>query len=293
MRLGRNTREILIKNMFLGVAALSILIILFIFIFLFKEAFPAFREMGLSLFTSDWSASQGKFGINAAVFGSVAVAGIAMLIAVPLGIGGAVFLSEISPPRLRVFLKPVIELLAGIPSIVYGFIGVAVFVPYLAKTFDMLSGYSLLTGGIILGIMALPTIVSISDDALKAVPREIKEASLALGASKWETIKLVTFPSAISGVTAGCIMGIGRAIGETMAVMLVVGSVMRIPSPSFDVFETGSTITALIAGQMGEAWGMHTSVLFATAVILFLIVALLSVASDLLQARVEKKFRGG
>jgi phosphate ABC transporter permease protein PstC len=293
MLISRNTKEILIKNAFLVIATLSILIIFFIFIFLFREAFPAFKEIGLSLFTSDWNVSQGKFGLNAAIFGSIVVTGIAMLIAVPLGIGGAIFLSEISPLKLRIFLKPLIELLAGIPSIVFGFIGVIVFVPYLGRAFDMLAGYSLLIGGIILGVMALPTIVSISDDALKAVPREIKEGSLALGASNWETIKQITFPSAISGITAACIMGIGRAIGETMAVMLVVGSVMKIPFPFFDVFETSNTITGLIAGQMGEAWGIHVNVLFAAAVILFLIVALLSIGSDLLQARVERKFKGG
>jgi phosphate ABC transporter permease protein PstC len=293
MLISRNTKEILIKNAFLVIATLSILIIFFIFIFLFREAFPAFKEIGLSLFTSDWNVSQGKFGLNAAIFGSIVVTGIAMLIAVPLGIGGAIFLSEISTLKLRIFLKPLIELLAGIPSIVFGFIGVIVFVPYLGRAFDMLAGYSLLIGGIILGVMALPTIVSISDDALKAVPREIKEGSLALGASNWETIKQITFPSAISGIAAACIMGIGRAIGETMAVMLVVGSVMKIPFPFFDVFETSNTITGLIAGQMGEAWGIHVNVLFAAAVILFLIVALLSIGSDLLQARVERKFKGG
>jgi len=217
-----------------------------------------------------------------------------MIIAIPLGVMGAIFLSEIAPLKVRVLLKPLIELLAGIPSIVYGFIGITLLVGYLQPSFDMLSGYSLLTGSLILGVMALPIIVSMSDDAMKAVPRQLKEASLAVGATKWQTIKKVTIPTSISGISAAVILGIGRAVGETMAVSLVLGNMMKIPIPPWDMFETtGATVTSLIAHEMGEAAGLQVNALFAGAVILFIVVAIMSISSNILQERIEKKFRGG
>jgi phosphate ABC transporter permease protein PstC len=287
-------KENIIKNIFLIVAAFSIFIIFFIFFFLFQEAFPAFQTMGWDIFGSTWNVAKGQYGIGAAIFGTLIVTAGAMLIAIPLGILGAIFLSELAPYKLRVILKPIIELLAGVPSIVYGFIGIILLVRYLQPSFGMLSGYSFLAGSLILGVMALPIIVSMSDDAMKAVPRELKEASLAVGATKWQTIKKVTIPASISGISASVIMGIGRAIGETMAVSLVLGNMMRIPIPPWDIFETtGTTITSLIVHEMGEAAGLQVNALFAGAVILFIVVAIMSISSNILQEHIEKKFRGG
>jgi len=294
MLLPRSLKEELIKYLFFSVAAVSIFIIFFIFFFLFQEAFPAFQEMGWDIFSTNWNVSEGQYGIGAAIFGTIIVTIGAMLIAIPLGILGAIFLSELAPYRLRVILKPIIELLAGVPSIVYGFIGVVLIVRYLQVSFDMLSGYSFLAGSLILGVMALPIIISMSDDAMKAVPRSYKEASLALGATKWETIKKVTMPSSISGISAAVVLGIGRAVGETMAVSLVLGNVMKIPIPPWDMFEsTGTTLTSLIVRDMGEATGLQVNALFAGATILFVIVAIMSISSNILRERVEKKFKGG
>jgi len=294
MLLTRTVKESIIKHIFLIIAAFSIFIIFFIFYFLFSEAFPAFSEVGFDIFGTQWSVSKEQYGIGAAIFGTLIVTAGAMLVAIPLGILGAIFLAELAPHRLRILLKPVIELLAGIPSIVYGFIGIVLLVKYLRISFDSLSGYSYLAGSLILGVMALPIIISMSDDALKAVPRGFKEASLAVGATKWQTIRKVTFPSAISGVSAAVIMGIGRAVGETMAVSLVLPNIMKIPIPPFDIFEsTGTTLTALIVNQMGEAAGVQIHVLFAAAVILFVMVALMSITSNILKERIEKKFKGG
>jgi phosphate ABC transporter permease protein PstC len=293
MLLSRNIKEKLIENFFLVIAASSIFIILFIFYFLFQGALPAFQNLGVDLFGTEWSVSQGKFGLTAAIFGTLIVTAGAMLIAIPLGILGAIFLAELAPHKLRVILKPIIELLAGIPSIVYGFIGAVLLVPFLQPSFDMLSGYSFLAGSMILGIMALPIIISMSDEAIKAVPRNYKEASLAVGATKWQTIKKITIPSAISGISAAVVMGMGRAIGETMAVSLVLGNIMKIPAPPFDIFETtGTTLTALIVHDMGEATGIQVNALFVAAVILFIIVAILSISSNILRERIERKFKG-
>ncbi|MBS3778645.1 MAG: phosphate ABC transporter permease subunit PstC, partial [Candidatus Thermoplasmatota archaeon] len=245
------------------------------------------------IFESEWSVPREVYKIGAALFGTAIVTIGAMIIAIPLGLLVGIFLSEIAPFHIRTILKPIIELLAGIPSIVYGFLGATLLVQYLQPSFDLLKGISLFAGSLVLGIMALPIIISISDDALKAVPRELKEASLALGATKWETIKKITFPTAISGVSAAIIMGMGRAVGETMAVSLVVGNIMQIPVPPFDIFESGSTLTSIIALEMGEATGIQTYSLFACGVILFIIVGTMSVTSNILKERVEKKYKGG
>ncbi len=274
------------------IAASAVIIIFSIFLFLFAKSFPAFTQYGLDIFSTDWSVAHDEFGLGAAIWGTVMVTVIAILIAVPLGIGSAIFLAELAPRRLREMLKPVIELLASIPSVVYGFIGVVLLVPYLAKLFNMAQGYSLLAGGMILGIMCVPIVITISDDAIKSVPRDIKDASLALGATHWQTIRRITVPSAISGIFSSAVLAVAKAMGETMAVLMVVGNIMRVPDPFFDVSETSATLTSLIAGQMGEASGIQVNVLFAAGVILFLIVGMLSIVSDLLQHRIEKKFKG-
>lgn len=293
MLLKRTMKENLIQVFFFILAAVSIFIVFFVIYFLFSEALPAFQEYGFGIFGDEWSVPREVYKIGAALFGTAIVTIGAMIIAIPLGLIVAIYLSEIAPFYVRTFLKPIIELLAGIPSIVYGFLGATILVQYLQPTFDLLKGISLFAGSLVLGIMALPIIISISDDALKAVPRDLKEASLALGSTKWETIKKITFPTAISGISAAIIMGMGRAIGETMAVSLVVGNIMQIPVPPFDIFESGSTLTSIIALEMGEATGIQTHSLFACGVILFIIVGTMSVVSNILKERVEKKYKGG
>jgi ABC-type phosphate transport system permease subunit len=180
MLLTRTIKEAVIKNIFFIAAAFSVFIIFFIFYFLFQQAFPAFQDQGLDIFGTEWNSDTGHYGIGAAIYGSIIVTIGAMIIAIPLGIAGAIFLAELAPPSLRTLLKPIIELLAGIPSIVFGFIGVILLVGYLHLTFDMLSGYSYLAGALLLGVMAIPIIVSMSDDAMKAVPREMKKHRLLL-----------------------------------------------------------------------------------------------------------------
>ncbi len=288
----RRTKDRMVHMVFFGIAAVSVLIISFIFIFLFYEAYPAIEMFGTDLLSSEWNVSRNQYGIYPAIYGSVFVAVGALMVAVPLGIGAAVYLSEIAPDRVRMILKPLIELLAGIPSIVYGFIGAILLGRFLYDTFGMRGVNSFLAAMLILGIMALPIIISMADDAMKAVPKDLKDASLALGATKWQTTKKVTIPSAISGISSAVIMGMGRAIGETMAVMLILGSVMRTPVPFFNVFSTGNTLTALIAVQMGESHGIIINVLFTAGIMLFVIVAIMSIISDILQTRTTEKFEG-
>ncbi len=291
----REIKEKAIKSVFFSIAFFSVLVIFLIFVFLFYRSAPAINEAifgDINLLSTKWSVNNHQYGLLAAVYGSIFIALGALLISFPLGLGASIYLSELAPEKLRAMLKPVIELLAGIPSIVYGFIGAVILGKFIYINYGTLAPNSILAGMLILGIMALPIIVSMSDDALKSVPKDMKDASLALGATKWQTTKKVTIPSAISGITSATIMGMGRAIGETMAILMVVGSVMRIPTPGFDVFETTNTLTALIASQMGEAAGVHQSVLFAAAIMLFTIVTAMSIISDYLQMRTKRKFEG-
>ncbi len=290
--ISRKLKDKMVHYTFFGIATFSVLIISFIFIFLFVKAYPAIDTIGTELLSKEWNISRNQFGILPAIYGSVFVAIGALLVAVPLGLGASIYLSEIAPNRIRMILKPLIELLAGIPSIVYGFIGAILLGRFLYDTFGMRGPNSFLAAILILGIMALPIIVSMSDDAMKAVPKDLKDASLALGATKWQTIRKVTIPAAISGITSAVIMGMGRAIGETMAVMLIIGSVMRMPVPFFNVFDTGNTLTALIAVQMGESHGIIINVLFAAGIMLFTIVAVMSIISDILQVRTMEIFEG-
>ncbi len=290
--ISRKLKDKMVHYTFFGIAAFSVLIISFIFIFLFVRAYPAIDTFGTGLLSKEWNVSRNQFGILPAIYGSVFVAVGALIVAVPLGLGASIYLSEIAPNRIRMIFKPLIELLAGIPSIVYGFIGAILLGRFLFDTFGMRGVNSFLAAILILGIMALPIIVSMSDDAMKAVPKDLKDASLALGATKWQTIRKVTIPAAISGITSAVIMGMGRAIGETMAVMLIIGSVMRMPVPFFNVFDTGNTLTALIAVQMGESHGIIINVLFTAGIMLFTIVAVMSIVSDILQVRTTEKFEG-
>ncbi len=211
-----------------------------------------------------------QLGVLALVLGTLWVSFGAIIIALPLGLSTSIYMAEIASPKIRNFLKPLVELLAGIPSVVYGFFGLVIIVPGIQKLFDLPVGETALAGSIVLGIMALPTIITISEDALRTTPKAMKEASLALGANKWQTIYRVIIPYSSSGITAAAILGIGRAIGETMAVLMVTGNAAVIPH-SF--LEPVRTIPATIAAELGEApqGGLHYKALFALGCILFII----------------------
>lgn len=225
-----------------------------------------------------------QMGVLPLILGTLWVSLGAILLALPLGLAAAVYMSEIANDKVRRIMKPLIELLAGIPSVVYGFFGLVIIVPLIQKTFDLPVGETGLAGSIILGIMALPTIITISEDAMRNTPRAMKEASLALGASKWQTIYKVVVPYSISGITAGAILGIGRAIGETMAVLMVTGNAAVIPH---SILEPVRTIPATIAAELGEApnGGLHYEALFALGCILFLITLTINLSVEYISNR--------
>lgn len=225
------------------------------------------------LFGKSWyptSSPIAEYGVLPLIMGTLWVSIGAILLALPIGLITAIFLAEIASARFRSILKPVIELLAGIPSVVYGFFGLVVLVPLIQQTFNLAVGETALAGSIILAIMALPTIITISEDALLTTPRSLKEASLALGASRWQTLVRVIIPYSKSGIIAACILGIGRAVGETMAVLMVTGNAAVMPH---SLLQPVRTIPATIAAELGEAslGGVHFKALFALGIILFLI----------------------
>jgi phosphate transport system permease protein len=225
-----------------------------------------------------------QLGILALILGSLVVTLGAIVVALPVGLAGAVYLAEVAHPRVRAVLKPAIEVLAGIPSVVFGFFGLVILVPFIQRTFDLAVGETALAGILMLAIMALPTIVSVSEDALSAVPRSYREASYALGATPWQTIVRVTVPAALSGVTAAAMLGVGRAVGETMTVLMVTGNAAQIPT---SLLMPVRTLTATIAAELGEApqGGLHYEALFAIGIVLFVITFLINVVADLLGAR--------
>ncbi|CAN5462659.1 phosphate ABC transporter permease subunit PstC [soil metagenome] len=225
-----------------------------------------------------------QLGVLPLILGTLWVSLGAILLALPLGLAAAIYMSEIAGDNVRRIMKPLIELLAGIPSVVYGFFGLVIIVPLIQKTFNLPVGETGLAGSIVLGIMALPTIITISEDAMRNTPRAMKEASLALGASKWQTIYKVVVPYSISGITAGAILGIGRAIGETMAVLMVTGNAAVIPH---SILEPVRTIPATIAAELGEApnGGLHYQALFALGCILFLITLFINLTVEFVTSR--------
>lgn len=275
-------------------AVTSILVMVLIFYFLTYESLLAFKEMGLKamLLGPKWHPSGDIFGMAPIIWSSILVTFIALFINILVGVPLAIYLSELAGPRSREILKPAIELLAGVPSIVYGFLGVLVLVVYLERSFLMLTGRSILAVSILLGIMFIPALATICEDALRAVPKEFKEGSLALGATEWQTVRYVTLPAASSGVIAAVILNVGRIIGETMAALLVVGNVARLPTPLFDAFDRGAIFTSVIAGEMGEVahGSLHYHSLFAVGFVLLVIVTILNISADLVRSMIQKKF---
>lgn len=269
----------------------SIAIILLIILFIFNEGIPAITSIGFFnfVFGMTWAPSNGQYGVFPMVIGTLGITALALLIAVPLSICCAVFLSEIAPPTMRKILKPTIQGLAGIPSVIYGFFGLVVLVPFMRVHFGG-TGFSLLAASLILTVMILPTITSISEDALRSIPLEYKEASFALGATQWQTIKNVLLPAAVPGVITAIILGMGRAIGETMAVIMVAGNVAQIPGSIFDPVRA---LTSNIALEMGYATGLHYNALFATGIVLIGVIIILLLIANYFNYKKRVTIGGG
>jgi phosphate transport system permease protein len=263
-------REKLLERGFLLVALSSISILALIAFFIFVEGVPLIWKVGLESFLlgDRWYPSKGSFGIFPMIIGSFWVTAGALMVGVPLGVACAVFLCEITHPNVAMVLRPMIQLLAAIPSVIYGFWGLIVLVPLIRENLGG-PGLSILAGSLVLGIMILPTIISISEDSLRALPRTYKEGALSLGATHWQSIWRVLVPAARSGIVASIILGMGRAIGETMAMIMILGNAAQLPH---SILQSARTLTTNIGIEMGYATGDHRQALFATGVVLFFII---------------------
>lgn len=276
-------KEKVMKVVFLMTACVSILAVALIGLFLFVNGVPAIQKIGLFEFLggTTWKASSDKFGILPMILGSVYVTAGALVIGVPIGILTAVFLARFCPKRLYKPLKAGVDLLAGIPSVVYGFFGLCVLVPLTQDLFGG-SGSSILTASVLLGIMILPTIIETSESALQAVPNKYYEGALALGATHERSVYRTIVPAAKSGITAGVILGVGRAIGETMAVIMVAGNQARIPT---SILKGVRTMTANIVIEMGYATDFHREALIATGVVLFIFILIINLLFSILKRK--------
>jgi phosphate transport system permease protein len=261
----------------------AIVFVFLIFYFLLSESLPTFAEVSLQdLFSVRWYPIEKYFGILPLIGGSLIVTVGAALVAVPIGLGTAIFIAEIAPRWAREILKPLVEVLGGLPSVVLGLIGILVLSPNLRRLLDLPTGLSAFTGSLLLGAIAIPTIISVAEDALDAVPRSYRDAALALGATEWQTIWRVTLPAARSGVLTAVMLGVGRAIGETMTVMMVTGNAPVLPTSLAALFSPVRTMTATIAAEMGEVanGSVHYHVLFFIGLALFLISLVVNVTAS-------------
>ena len=286
----------IMRYVLMGVASVTVLIMVFIILFILSNSVGAIKDIGiLEFLTGDtWKPSLNEYGALPLITGTVLVTAGAILFALPIGLASAIFISEVAPERAKNILKPISEIFAGIPSVVYGFFGLIVLVPFLRELFPdhLLYGSSWLAGSILLGIMALPTIISVSEDALRSVPVSFREASVAIGATRWETTRKIVVPAAISGISAAVILGIGRAIGETMAVMMVTGNSPLIPEPLWNIFDMIRTMTSTLALEMPEVvtGSTHYSALFLLALILMVIVLIINHLAKMIVNRTKRKF---
>ena len=287
----RNIKDKVIRKILLGFGLTAVIFIILILVFLMIEGLPFFFEGdGVDFFTGDvWDPSSPntpRYGILPMVLGTLLVTLGAIVIALPIGIGCSIYLAEIAHPKIRETLKPIIEILAGIPSVVYGFFALVILSTWIDNFLNSTTRLNALTGSIMLAVMMLPIIISLSEDAIRSVPQEMKEASLALGLSKWDTIRGVVIPAALSGITAAVILGVARAIGETMTVLMATGNA---PVISFDMLTSMRTMTATIAIEMGEVpfGSTHYHSLFAVGIVLFAITFIVNFIAD----RVMKRFR--
>jgi phosphate transport system permease protein len=272
----------------------SIGFVVLIFLFLIREGVPVFFEVPLgNLFGTRWYPTFDLFGTLPLLLGSVLVTVIAMVIALPLGVATAIFVREVAPGWAREVLKPMIEVLAGIPSVVLGFFGMTLIAPVVRETLGVPTGLTAFTGALILAYMALPTIISVAEDALDAVPKSYRDAGLAMGATQWQTIWRVVVPAARSGIVTAMMLGMGRAIGETMAVMLVTGNAARLPLSLDSLFRPVRTMTATVAAEMGEVaqGSTHYHALFGIGIILFLLTFVINLAAA--STIFKKRRRGG
>jgi len=270
----------------------SILFVSLILFFLAREGFPALGDVPFKdLFGTRWYPIEDYFGIWPLVFGSVLVTAGALLIGIPFGIGTAVYLSELAPAWIKNLLKPIIEILAGLPSVVLGFLGIQVVIPFFRETFGLPTGLTAFTGAVLLGFISIPTIVSIAEDALNTVPSSYRHGALALGANQWQTIWGVTIPSAKSGLLTAVMLGIGRTIGETMAVMMVTGNAPVMPTSWNALFLPARTMTATIASEMGEVatGSAHYHVLFFIGIVLFVISLVVNVVASSVSLKTRKR----
>ncbi|MHB1341251.1 MAG: phosphate ABC transporter permease subunit PstC [Coriobacteriia bacterium] len=273
---------------------LAIVILGAIAAFLAYNSLRSIGEAGLGTMLSgvQWypTSDPGKFGLLPLITGSLMVTAVALGVAVPVGVGAAVYISEFSGSAAKEITKTIVEFMAAVPSVVYGLIGVAVLIPGVKEAFGLTSGMTALTGGIVLGVMSIPTVVSISEDALHAVPMSLRQGSAALGNTRWQSTYKVTVPAASSGIFAAVMLGLGRAIGETMAVLMLTGNAAVMPS---SVFESVRTMTGTIAAEMGEVvqGGVHYSVLFTVGLVLFTITFGINLAADLVLERQRKRWR--
>ncbi len=271
---------------------MAIVFVFLIFAFLLREGLPAFTEVQLdNLFATRWYPIENHFGILPLLFGSLVVTLGAAIIAMPIGLLTAIFVAEIAPRWLREILKPMIEVVAGIPSVVLGFFGIAILSAVVRQSLNLPTGLTAFTGSLILAYMALPTIVSVAEDALDAVPRSYRDAALALGATKWQTIWMVTVKASRTGILTAMMLGVGRAIGETMAVLMVTGNAARIALDVNSLFMPVRTMTATIAAEMGEVaqGSTHFHVLFAIGIVLFVITFLVNLIASFAIFRQSKR----
>ena len=269
-------KERAIEKVLLATALSSILGLVLITAFILREGLPFIARQGLTefAFSVEWAPTdeQPRFGILPMIAGSLSVTFGALALGVPLGLGCAVFLTEYAPRRVALFMKPALELLAGIPSVVYGFLGMVILVPWIRQWFGG-TGYSILAASIVLSVMILPTIISISMDAIAAVPRSYREGSIALGATNWQTTYMLVLRAARSGIISAIILGMGRAVGETMAVIMVAGNSVALPRSLRDAVRT---LTSTIGIEMGYAAGEHQHALFGVGVVLFIMIMILN-----------------
>lgn len=282
--MSRYTIDRLSSRVVLAFGVASFIVLILIAGFILRESLPALREVGLFkiLFGTEWYPSYGEYGILTMVAGSILVTIVSLAIAVPLSLGAAVLLAEVAPPRVRAVIRPAIELLVGIPSVVFGLVGMVALAPMIADLGGKGSGSSVLAASIVLAVMVLPTIASISEDSIRALPRTYKEGALALGATHWQTIWRVLVPSARRGIMAGAILGTGRAIGETMAMVMVIGNAPIFPT---GLLSPARTLTGNIAVEIAAAVGVHQSVLYVTGLVLFVLVMIINSASLLAYKR--------
>ena len=292
------SKDVMMKYVLAGIASLTVLIIVLIIGFIGFNGIGVLSSVSLTefLFGTGWNPDEGAYGAWGIILGTLLVTLGAMVFAFPVGLAAAVYISEFASPELRKKLKPVCEVFAGIPSVVYGFFGLLVLLPLLIDIFPdhLLYGSSWLASSILLGIMALPTIISVSEDAIHSVPQSFREASLGMGATRWQTTYKVIVPAAISGISAAVTLGIGRAIGETMAVMMVSGNSTLIPDPLWNVFSLISTITGTLALEMPEVvvGSAHYSALFMLALVLMVMVLGVNLIARYVINRTKRRFNG-